>query len=75
MPNSLEKFYLAPIHPPSDRLLLSFNPAAAASASTSPTLMSLEARLPPSLNPEQLILSPIREELPLIIEKPQKYLI
>jgi hypothetical protein len=36
-------------------------------------LMSLEARLPPSPNPEQLVLSPIREQLPPIIEKPQKY--
>jgi hypothetical protein len=37
------------------------DPAVAASASTSPTLMSPEARLPLSPNPEQLVLSPIRE--------------
>jgi hypothetical protein len=49
------------------------DPAAAASALTSPTLMSPEERLPPSLNPEQLVLSPIREQLPPIIEKPQKF--
>jgi hypothetical protein len=35
------------------------NPAAVASASTSPTSMSPEARLPPSRNLEQLVLSPI----------------
>jgi hypothetical protein len=34
--------------------------------------MSPEARLPPSPNLEQLVLSPIREQLPPIIEKPQK---
>jgi hypothetical protein len=34
--------------------------------------MSPEARLPPSPNPEQLVLSPIQEQLPPIIEKPQK---
>jgi hypothetical protein len=33
--------------------------AAAALASTSPSSMSPEARLPPSPNPEQLVLSPI----------------
>jgi hypothetical protein len=41
-------------------------------ASTSLALISPEACLPPSPNPEQLILSPIREQLPPIIEKPQK---
>jgi hypothetical protein len=46
------------------------DPAATASASTSPASMSLEARLPPSPNPEQMVLSPIREQLPPIIEKP-----
>jgi hypothetical protein len=45
---------------------------AATSALTSPASMSLEARLPSSPNPEQLVLSPIREQLPPIIEKPQK---
>jgi hypothetical protein len=35
------------------------DPAAAASALTSPASMFPEARLPPSPNPEQLILSPI----------------
>jgi hypothetical protein len=49
--------------------------AAVASVSTSPTSMSPEARLPPSPNPDQLILSSIREQLPPIIEKPQKSLI
>jgi hypothetical protein len=48
---------------------------AAALASTSPASMSPEARLPSSPNPEQLVLSPIREQLPPIIEKPQKSLI
>jgi hypothetical protein len=46
------------------------DPAAVALASTSTALMSPEARLPPSPNPEQLVLSPIREQLPPIIEKP-----
>jgi hypothetical protein len=46
--------------------------AATALALTSPSSMSPEARLPPSPNPEQLVLSPIREQLPPIIEKPQK---
>jgi hypothetical protein len=46
------------------------DPAAAASASTSPALMSLEAHLPPSPNPKHLVLSPIQEQLPPIIEKP-----
>jgi hypothetical protein len=45
---------------------------AVASESTSPASMSHEARLPPSPNLEQLVLSPIREQLPPIIEKPQK---
>jgi hypothetical protein len=44
--------------------------AVAASASTSPALMSPKARLPPSPNPNQLVLSPIQEQLPPIIEKP-----
>jgi hypothetical protein len=35
-------------------------------------MMSPEARLPLSANPEQLVLSPIREQLPPIIEKLQK---
>jgi hypothetical protein len=48
------------------------DPIAAASMSTSPASISPEARLPPSPNPEQLVLSPIREQLPPIIEKPQK---
>jgi hypothetical protein len=48
------------------------DPAATASASTSPALMSPKAHLPPSPNPEQLVLSTIREQLPPIIEKPQK---
>jgi hypothetical protein len=51
---------------------IDIDPTATASASTSPTSMSPKARLPPSPNPEQLVLSPIREQLPLIIEKPQK---
>jgi hypothetical protein len=45
---------------------------AAASVSTSPALMSPEARMPKSPNPEQLVMSPIREQLPPIIEKTQK---
>jgi hypothetical protein len=49
--------------------IIDIDPAAAASASTSPTSMSLEAHLPPSPNLEQLVLSPIREQLPPIIEK------
>jgi hypothetical protein len=48
---------------------IDIDPAAAASALTSPALMSPEARLSPSLNPEQLVLSPIQEQLPPIIEK------
>jgi hypothetical protein len=36
--------------------------------------MSPKARLPPSPNLEQLVLSPIREQLPPIIEKRQKSL-
>jgi hypothetical protein len=40
---------------------IDIDPAAAASTSTSPALMSPEARLPPSPNPEQLVLSPIQE--------------
>jgi hypothetical protein len=47
-------------------------PVATASTLTSPTSMSPDARLPPSLNLEQLVLSLIREQLPPIIEKPQK---
>jgi hypothetical protein len=47
----------------------------AASTLTSPDLMSLEACLPLSSNPELLDLSPIREQLPPIIEKLQKSLI
>jgi hypothetical protein len=46
--------------------------AIVALASTSPALMSPEARLPLFPNPEQLVLSPIREQLPPIIEKWQK---
>jgi hypothetical protein len=46
--------------------------AAVALASTSPAPMSPEACLPPSSNPEHLVLSPIQEQLPPIIEKPQK---
>jgi hypothetical protein len=45
------------------------DPAASPSASTFPASMSPEARLPPSPNPEQLVLSLIREQLPPIIEK------
>jgi hypothetical protein len=41
----------------------------AASISMSPASMFPKARLPPSPNPEQLVLSPIREQLPPIIEK------
>jgi hypothetical protein len=48
------------------------DPAAAASALTSPASMSPEAHLPPAPNPEQLVLSLIREQLLPIIEKPQK---
>jgi hypothetical protein len=51
---------------------IDIDPAAVASALTSPTSMSPEARLPLTPNPEQLVLSPIREQLPPIIEKPQK---
>jgi hypothetical protein len=46
--------------------------AIVALASTSPASMSPEACLPLSPNPEQLVLSPIREQLPPIIEKRQK---
>jgi hypothetical protein len=42
---------------------------AAASTSTSPTSMFSEARLHPSPNPEQLVLSPIREQLSPFTEK------
>jgi hypothetical protein len=48
------------------------DPAAAASALTSPASMSPEAHLPPAPNPEQLVLSLIREQLLPIIEKLQK---
>jgi hypothetical protein len=51
---------------------IDIDPAAAASASTTTALMSHEARLPSSPNPEQLVLSLIREQLPPIIEKPHK---
>jgi hypothetical protein len=51
---------------------IDIDPAATASASTSPTSMSPEALLPLSPNPEQLVLFPIREQLPPIIEKSQK---
>jgi hypothetical protein len=40
---------------------LDIDPATTASTSTSPALMSPEAHLPPSPNPGQLVLSPIRE--------------
>jgi hypothetical protein len=43
------------------RTSIDFDPAATALASTSPTSMSPEARLSPSPNPEQLVLSPIQE--------------
>jgi hypothetical protein len=43
--------------------------------STSPASMSPEARLAPSPNPDQLVLSLIREQLSTIIEKLQKSLI
>jgi hypothetical protein len=46
--------------------------AAVASVSTSPASMSPKAHLPPSPNPEQPVLSPIREQLSPIIEKSQK---
>jgi hypothetical protein len=51
---------------------IDIDPAATASTSTSPASMSPEAHLPPSPNPEQLVLSLIQEQLPPIIEKPQK---
>jgi hypothetical protein len=51
---------------------IDIDPTSTASASTSPTLMSPEARLPPSPYPEQLVLSPSREQSPPIIEKPHK---
>jgi hypothetical protein len=51
---------------------IDIDPAATASMSTSSILMSPETRLPPSPNPEQLVLSSIQEKLPKIIEKPQK---
>jgi hypothetical protein len=51
---------------------IDIDPAATASASTTTALMSHEARLPSSPNPEQLVLSLIREQLPPIIEKPHK---
>jgi hypothetical protein len=54
------------------RTTIDIDLAAAASASTSPASMSPEVCLPPSPDPEQLILSPIREQLPPIIEKSQK---
>jgi hypothetical protein len=44
--------------------------APAASALTSPASMSSKECLPSSPNLEQLVLSPIREQLPPIIEKP-----
>jgi hypothetical protein len=52
------------------RTTINIDSTAAASASTSLASMSPEAHLPPSPNSEQLILSPIREQLPPIIEKP-----
>jgi hypothetical protein len=51
---------------------IDIDPAATASASTSPASMSPEACLPPSPNPKQLVLSPILEQLPPIIEKLHK---
>jgi hypothetical protein len=53
---------------------IDIDPAAVASALTSPTSMSPKACLclPPSPNPEQLVLSSIQEQLPPIIEKPLK---
>jgi hypothetical protein len=56
------------------RTTIDIDPAVVASALTSPTLMSPKACLclPPSPNPEQLVLSPIQEQLPPIIEKPLK---
>jgi hypothetical protein len=52
------------------RTTIDIDPAATASALTSPVSMSFEARLPPYPNPEQPVLSPIQEQLPPIIEKP-----
>jgi hypothetical protein len=37
-----------------------------------PISISHEAHLPPFSNPKQLVMSPIQEQLPPIIEKPQK---
>jgi hypothetical protein len=54
------------------RTSIVIDPAVAAFVSTFPALMSPEERLPPSPNPEQLVLSPFRELLLPIIEKPQK---
>jgi hypothetical protein len=54
------------------RTFIVIDPAVAASASTSPALMSPEAHLPLFPNLEQLVLSSIQEQLPPIIEKPQK---
>jgi hypothetical protein len=57
------------------RTSIDTDPVATASALTSLALMSLEARLPLSPNLEQQVLSPIQEQLPLIIDKSQKSLI
>jgi hypothetical protein len=46
---------------------IDIDPAATASALISSTSMSPKARLPPSPNPEQLVLFPIREQMPPII--------
>jgi hypothetical protein len=54
------------------RTSINIDLAATASASTSHALMSPKAHLPPSPNPEQLVLSPVWEQLPQIIEKPHK---
>jgi hypothetical protein len=54
---------------------IDIDPTAAASVSTSPALMSPEARLPLSPNQKQLLLSPIQEQLPPIIGKSHKSLI
>jgi hypothetical protein len=52
------------------RTTIDIGPTTVALASTSPISMSPEVHLPPSPNLEQLVLSPIREQLPPIIEKP-----
>jgi hypothetical protein len=44
------------------RTSIVIDPAVAASASTSPASISPEARLSPSPNPKQLVLSPIRDQ-------------